>query len=73
MKSPMFWPLGVVFAIGLLSGCGESGNVPIIPPSESTAAVDDQQVPQSDELTSEETALVSLADSEPDPAPRSGL
>lgn len=73
MKSLVFWSLGVVFAVGLLSGCGENDNIPIITPSGPTASVEDQRTPESDELTSEETALVSLADSEPDPAPRSDL
>lgn len=68
MKSPIFWPVGVVFAIGLLSGCGGNDNVPIITPSGPTASAEDQRTPESDALTSEEAALVSQADSEPDPA-----
>lgn len=69
MKSPLFWPVGVVFVIGLLSGCGGNDNVPIITPSGPTASAEDQRTPESDALTSEEAALVSQADSEPDPAP----
>jgi hypothetical protein len=60
--------VGVVFAIGLLSGCGGNDNVPIITPSGPTASAEDQRTPESDALTSEEAALVSQADSEPDPA-----
>lgn len=69
MKPPMFWLLGVLCAAGLLFGCSENDNVPIIAPSGSTAAVDDQRTPQSDALTSEEASMVSQADSEPIPAP----
>jgi hypothetical protein len=69
MKSPIFWPVGVVFAIGLLAGCGGNDNVPIITPSGPTASAEDQRTPESDTLTSEEAALVSQADAEPDPAP----
>lgn len=73
MKSRMFVSLGLVCSIGFLSGCSGSDNVPIIPPSGPTAAVDDQRVPQSDALTSEEAALVSQAESEPIPAPKLDL
>jgi hypothetical protein len=69
MKSPLIWPVGVVFTIGLLSGCGGNDNVPIITPSGPTASAEDQRTPESDALTSEEAALVSQAASEPDPAP----
>jgi hypothetical protein len=69
MKPPMLGPLGVIFAIGLLSGCSGSDTAPIItPPSGPTASVDDQRTPQSDALTSDEAALVSQANSEPIPA-----
>jgi len=73
MKSSIVWPLGVVVTVGLMSGCGGSDNVPIIPPSGPTASVDDQRTLESDALTSEEAALVSQADSEPDPAPKADL
>lgn len=73
MKSSIFWPLGVVCAVGLMSGCGGSDNVPIIPPNGPTASADDQRTPESDALTSEEAALVSQANSEPDPAPKADL
>lgn len=71
MKPSKFGSLGVVCAVGLLSGCSGSGsdNVPLITPSGPTAAVEEQHVPQSDALTSEEAALVSQAESEPVPAP----
>ena len=73
MKAPVYSALGLVVAVGFLSGCGGSDNVPIIPPSGPTASADDQRTPESDALTSEEAALVSQADSEPDPAPKADL
>ncbi len=69
MKSTIFWPLGVVCAVGLMSGCGGSDNVPIITPNGPTASADDQRTPESDALTSEEATLVSQANSEPDQTP----
>jgi hypothetical protein len=74
MKPLILGPLRVVFAVGLLSGCSGSDNAPIIiPPSAPVAATDDQRAPESDALTSHETALVSQADSEPHPAPKPDL
>jgi hypothetical protein len=74
MKSSIVWPLGVVCAVGLMSGCGGSDNVPIItPPGAPVATVDDQRTLESDALTSEEATLVSQADSEPDLAPKADL
>lgn len=74
MKPPTLGPLGVIFAIGLLSGCNGSDTAPIItPPSGPSAAVEEQRTPQSDALTSDEAALVSRADSEPNPAPTPDL
>ena len=73
MKSSIVWPLGVVCAVGLMSGCGGNDNVPIITPNAPTASADDQRTPESDALTSEEATLVSQANSEPDPAPRADL
>lgn len=73
MKSRIYSSLGFVFTIGLLSGCSGSDTVPIITPSGPTATVDDQRIPQSDALTSQEAALVSQADSEPIPAPKPDL
>jgi hypothetical protein len=74
MKPPTFLPLGVICAVGILSGCSGSDNVPIIaPPSGPTASVDDQRTLESDGLTSQEAALVSQADSEPIPAPKPDL
>lgn len=73
MKLPIVWPLGVVCAVGLMSGCGGNDNVPIITPNGPTASADDQLIPQSDALTSDEAALVSQANSEPDPAPKADL
>lgn len=69
MKRFMCCSLGVACAVGLLSGCSGDDNVPIITPSGPTAAVEEQRIPQSDALTSEEAALVSQAESEPIPAP----
>lgn len=69
MRRPLLF-LTIACAVGLMSGCSESDNVPIIaPPSEPVATVDKQRTPQSDALTSEEAALVSQAESEPIPAP----
>ena len=73
MKSSIVWPLGVVCAVGLMSGCGGSDSVPIITPNGPTASADDQRTLESDALTSEEAILVSQADSEPDPAPKADL
>ena len=68
MTRPMLWPLGVVCAVGLLSGCSGNDNVPAITPSGPTAAVEEQHIPQSDTLTAEEASLISQAESEPAPA-----
>jgi hypothetical protein len=74
MKPPMFWPLGIISIVGFLSGCGGSDNVPLTaPPGAPIASADDQREPQSDALTSEEAALISQADAEPDPAPKADL
>ncbi len=69
MTRPRFWPLGVVCAVGLLSGCSGNDNVPVITPSGPTAAVEEQRIAQSDALTSEEASLISQADAEAVPAP----
>ena len=68
MTRPMLWPLGVVCAVGLLSGCSGHDNVPVITPNGPTAAVEEQHIPQSDTLTAEEASLISQAESEPAPA-----
>lgn len=68
MTRPMLWPLGVVCAVGLLSGCSGNDNVPVITPSGPTAAVEEQRMAQSDALTAEEASLVGQAESEPAPA-----
>ncbi len=74
MKSSIVWPLGVVCAVGLISGCGGSDSVPIItPPGAPVASADDLRTLESDALTSDEATLVSQADSEPDPTPRTDL
>lgn len=74
MKPPTFWSLGVICVVGLTSGCGGSDNVPIItPPGAPVATADDQRTLESDALTSEEAALVSQANSEPDPASKADL
>lgn len=70
MKQRTYWFLGFVCAVGLLSGCSGNDNVPpLITPSGPTASLDDQRIPESEALTSEEATLVSQAESEPDPAP----
>ncbi len=73
MKLPMLWPLGAICAAGLLSGCSGNDNVPVVTPNGPAAAVEEQRVPQSDVLTSQEAALVSQAESEPVPAPKPDL
>ncbi len=69
MNPFIYSTLSLALAVGFLSGCGGNDNVPIITPSGPTASAEDQRTPESDALTSEEAALVSQADSEPDPAP----
>lgn len=73
MKSRIYSSLGFVFAVGFLSGCSGSDNVPIITPSGPTASADDQRTQESDALTSQEAALVNQGNSEPDPAPKADL
>ncbi len=77
MRSVTYSTLCFMFAVGLLSGCSGSDNVPITsssgPPSGPTAATEDRRVPESDALTSQEAALISQAESEPVPAPRPDL
>ena len=74
MKSRLFISLGLVCAVRFLSGCGGSDNVPIItPPGAPVATADDRRTLESDALTSGEAALVSQANSEPDPAPKADL
>jgi hypothetical protein len=63
--------LGVVLALGLLSGCSGSGSdtVPVVSPTGPVAAIEDQRdLPEPEALTSEEATLVGQAESEPDPA-----
>jgi len=69
MTRSRFWPLGVVCAVGLLSGCSGNDNVPVITPGGPAAAIEEHRIAQSDALTSEEASLISQADSEPVPAP----
>ncbi|HWF61374.1 MAG TPA: hypothetical protein VN666_13830 [Nitrospira sp.] len=83
MRSVTCLALSFMFAVGVLSGCSGSDGAPIIAPSPAPTAVnrqgpqsaigDDQRETQSDDLTSEEVALVSQADSDPDPAPKQDL
>ena len=68
MKSLVYSALSLAFAVGILSGCSGSDNVPIVPPSGPTASADDQRTPQSDVLTPEEAAQVSQVTSELNPA-----
>ncbi len=69
MTSPLYSSLGFVFAVSLMSGCSGSDTMPMAPPGGPAAAAEDQRVPHSDTLTSQEAALVSQANSEPVPAP----
>lgn len=67
MKSPERSALGLVLAVGLLSGCSGSDNPPIVSGGPTAAAADDQRVPHSDALTPEEVAQVNQANAEPAP------
>lgn len=69
MKSLVYSTLGLALAVGVLSGCSGSDDVPIVTPSGPTASADDQRTPRSDAHTSDEAALISQAESEPIPAP----
>lgn len=73
MKRPMFLPLGIVCAVGLLSGCSGNDPGPIITPNGPAASAEDQRTLQSDALTSQEAALVNQGNSEPAPASKSDL
>ena len=69
MRSPILSALGLALTVGILSGCSGSDNPPIVssaPPT--TAAVDDQRVPQSDTLTAAEAGQINQANAEPAPA-----
>lgn len=73
MKRPMLLPLGIVWAVGLLSGCSGSDPGPLITPNGPAASAEEQRTPQSDALTSQEAALVNLGNSEPIPASKPDL
>jgi hypothetical protein len=68
MKSPVFSALGLVLAVGILSGCSGSDNPPIVSSGPAAAAAEDQRVPQSDALTAAEASQVNQANTEPEPA-----
>jgi hypothetical protein len=67
MKTRIYSSLGLIFAVGLMSGCSGNDTVPIIPPNGPTASAEEQRTPESDALTSQEAALVSQADAEQEP------
>ncbi|MDF0645410.1 MAG: hypothetical protein P0111_15375 [Nitrospira sp.] len=70
MKSRIHPSLSLLFAVGLLSGCGgnDGASSPAVVSSEATAApTDDQRAPQSDALTPAEVAQVNQAGTEPEP------
>ncbi len=73
MKSYMYSALGIALAVGVLSGCTGSDTGPIVPAQGPVASAEDQRTPQSDALTSQESGLVSRANSEPDPTPKPDL
>ena len=68
MKSPVFSALGLVLAVGILSGCSGSDNPPIVSSGPAAASAEDQRVPQSDALTAAEASQVNQANTEPEPA-----
>lgn len=73
MKSYMYSVLSIALAVGALSGCTGSDPSPVIPAKGPVASAEDQRTPQSDALTSQESGLVSQADSEPDSTPKPDL
>lgn len=74
MKSPVRSALGLALVVGILSGCSGSDNPPAVSSGPTvTAAAEDQNVPQSDALTSEEVAQVNQANAEPAPAQKPDL
>ena len=73
MKSSERSALGLVLAVGILSGCSGSDNPPIVSSGPTVAAAEDQRVPQSDALTPAEVAQVNQANAEPVPAGKPDL
>ena len=69
MKSINLSALGLVLAVGILSGCSGSGsdNPPIVS-NGPAAAIEDQRIPQSDALTAAEASQATQASTEPAPA-----
>ena len=70
MKSLVSSALSFALAAGILSGCSGSGgdNAPIVSNAPAATATEDQNVPQSDELTAAEAGQVNQANAEPVPA-----
>jgi hypothetical protein len=67
MKRTLLFAVSVALAASMLPGCTGSDSQPIVSGTPATAAADDQNVPQSDALTSAEAGQVNQANAEPDP------
>ncbi|BFU95373.1 MAG: hypothetical protein NTNFB02_20950 [Nitrospira sp.] len=67
MKPHIYLALSLVFAVGLMSGCGGSDSAPVVSGGPTAAPTDDQRTPQSDALTPAEVAQVNQANTEPEP------
>jgi len=67
MKSRIYSSLSLVFAVGLMSGCGGSDSAPVVSSGPTAAPTDDQRTPQSDALTPAEVAQVNQANTAPEP------
>jgi len=66
--------IGLVCLAGLWSGCsGNDGGPAIATGPPPAASVEDQRLPQSDQLTAAETAKVNQANAEPDPQKKPDL
>jgi hypothetical protein len=73
MKSRIYSSLNLVFAVGLMSGCGGSDSAPVISGGPTAAPTDDQRTQQSDALTPAEVAQVNQANAEPEPPKKPDL
>ena len=67
MKRQGWFSLWMVVVAGLLTGCSSGGDTPVVStPMGTQAHVTDSFTPKSDELTAEETGLISAGESEPE-------
>ncbi len=73
MNSRIYSSLSLMFAVGLMSGCGGSDSAPVVSSEPTAAPTDDQRTQQSDALTPAEVAQVNQANTEPDPPKKPDL